>query len=292
MRRYCLFWAAAGSALAGPCLDFAPVVEQLRARNGAAAATLLRPAAESCRSDGDWHYLMARSHWLLHEMPHAQGMLARALELRGSDPEYHRFAANLYAKAGNFETARLHVEQMLGAAGPAARSRIDLLLAAVLAQNGKARAALAIAERVLAADGSNLDALYYRGLFEQAVGEDDAATRTFEQLLSLQPAHPEARRQLAAVHIEAGRAARALPLLENHPARGKSAELSFLLSRAYFQSRQLDDARGLAEEATRLSPAEPRYWRQLGVVLLRAKDNDGGREAMRKAERLERGATD
>ncbi len=264
-------------------------MNQIRARNGGSAIKLLGATAAQCQTDPDWHYLMARAHWLSQDERVAQAMLAKALELRGSDAEYHRFGANLCAKMGKLDEARLHVERMLDASGPVADARVDLILSAVLAQNGRTRSALSLVGRILERSPANLDALYYQGLFEQSLGNAEAASISLERVLQVQPTHPDARRQLAAIHLEAGRSEAALKLLANHAATGKSAEVSFLLSRAYTQAASFPAALSAADDATRLNPNDPRYWRQLGAVLFRTKEGERGRLAIRKAEQLERG---
>jgi len=277
------------AACAVPCFDPEPVVEQLRARNGEAAARVLDESAAACNGDADWNYLRARSRWLTQDASGAQASLERALALREPDLEYQRFAANLFAKLGDADRARHHVDRMLQLQGAPA-TRADLFLAIILAQNGRTRTALTLINELLARSPQSLEALYYRGLFEQSLGEATAAMQAFEVVLKQKPDHRDASRQLAAIHIESGNAQEALGLLRMSSEGDRTAEASFLLSRAHLQLGELQEALQSGDNAVKLNPEEPRYRRQLGVVLLRMKQVEQGRRSIQEAERLERGS--
>jgi len=276
--------AAAGAS----CPDASAVVELLRSGMIAAAQESLGQHEALCRNDGDWHYLRARVFCQSGDYEAAGRFVSRAISLDSGAVEYHRFASTIFAKLGRTGEARDHVGLMIKLrSGSGNELQQERLLAVVLAQGGKTAAALQVLRALLDRYPNDVQALYYRALFEQSLAEYPNATIGYRRVLELDSTHAAARRQLAVIEIENGDIAGGLKALEQLLARKSEPELLFHIGRAKWKLGEFASAERAVRQAIEAAPAEARYRRQLGLMLLRAGSIAEGRWQIEEGNRME-----
>ena len=205
--------------------------------------------------------------------------------------EYHRFAATVDAKLGRTGEARNHVRHMIALrSGKDSAEQAETLLAVVLAQSGKTRAALEVLDPLLAERPDDVRALYYRALFEQSLVDYSSAALGYRRILELEPGHRDARRQLAVIDVESGRPAAGLAVLEMLLSAKTEPELLFHIARAQWKLGHAAAAEKAIRQAVEAAPFEAKYRKQLGLFLLRAGSAAEGRGEISEGERLERAA--
>ncbi|MEC7518560.1 MAG: tetratricopeptide repeat protein [Myxococcota bacterium] len=203
----------------------------------------------------------------------AQGDASTALEsaraaARRAPPGDEAFAMGLietFLRAGSATEAREHLtalpEPPIDASGRA------LLTAEVLLEAG------ALDEAFSALDGAEQTPRrsLLRARILEARGQTDEARPLYEAALAVPgPEGRHARIRLASIELDAGRATRAIELLE--PLRGEAAadlETAPLLARAYLLEDRLDDASEILDAAIRRRPEAAELLAARGSLQLR-----------------------
>ena len=247
---------------------------------------------EVAASDAQAHFAQARRFWEQRDYESAERSIRRAISVDRTDPRFYRLAGRLYAKLGRIGEVRRCARRLADLGGLEAQAleeQTDILFAVLLATNGKINLALeSVQERLESeAEPGNLRLLYYRGLFEQSLAYFEKAEHTFRRVLHLQPGHRSARRQLAIIHLDQGEYEGALSLLQELLREEPNPEVHFLISVAHLRMGSLNEAQSAAHTAVNLKPEEPKYRRQLGVILMRLGSIQEGRAQMHEADKAE-----
>ena len=143
------------------------------------------PGIELCAA-----YLKLEKHEL------AEASLRQALKLKGAEKELVEVAKDLLRHDGPAEP--FAVMAMQCELGPAARSKMQVLLARAMHRQGRTAEAVAMLEQLLDADPENATILYWLGRILRW-SDPDRAIALLRRSLELEPGHAEASRSLGVV---------------------------------------------------------------------------------------------
>ncbi|MGQ0554076.1 MAG: tetratricopeptide repeat protein [Planctomycetota bacterium] len=135
---------------------------------------------------------------------------------------------------------------------------------------------------------ASAEALHLRALIHESAGELDEARRTWDRALAIDPAHPEARLDRAALRLlqsdVAGALSDAAELLRLHPQAEKAWNLRAHAALAGGDVRAAAEA--LMNSAV-LWPSDAAVWQELGRLLLLLDEDGLARQALERAAALE-----
>jgi len=195
-----------------------------------------------------------------------------------------RVKAALALEAGRLDQAERLYRELL--AGGDARARIGLAL--VRARAGQWDAARVALDGAAAALPELAVVFYDRALTHRALGNPATAVTDAERAVALDPLFPEARNNLAALYIDAGRFDSAGLWLEQTVAMvpGYAAAWGNLGALRLLQGDVTGALAALARAAER-DPASPTHALNLGLAHLRGGDPAAARRELRRAIRLD-----
>jgi len=128
------------------------------------------------------------------------------------------------------------------------------------------------------------------GVDAHRAGRLDEAERAYLAALAANPDDAVAEHNLAALRLQRGRHAEALPVLERAAARRPAEpEVQANLGLAYAGVDRFDDAIAAHRRALALDPSRPGAWSNLGLALVQARRDDEAIDAFRRALALEPG---
>jgi tetratricopeptide (TPR) repeat protein len=191
--------------------------------------------------------------------------LQRAISLGPANPAVVRQLVSLLYATGRIEEARL----ALASLGQEAAG-MERLSAEVEMRAGKFDAAVAVAERTVARDSTNVDELLWLGQLLERAGRREQATEILERAVAAGPQRPEAWLGLCSLQVAQGKAKAAETTLDRAADNLREPQRGLTLARGSELLGRLDDAERHYREAMAAAPDDIGNARQLAEFLLRA----------------------
>jgi tetratricopeptide (TPR) repeat protein len=233
--------------------------------------------------DVELRLLVAERRWRLAG-PAAAVEVLSAAPAPAAEPRVARMLAHCYRLTGREDRALEILDAAVAQSPGDGELRTDrALLYTLLAWHGEAEKELQAAERLGA------DNLYLaRASLARAKGDPGAARSILEERLRVEPADPEAKRQLAAVNQQMSRYEEAVRLLESLDPAARTAEDRLNLAAAYVRRGGAPAAARALELLDRAAAGQPgppraRFLRARCLLLLdREAEARGELEALRR----------
>lgn len=257
---------------------------ELRAHRPAEAARILRELSDASP--------YARL-WLAVALVDDRRYAEAAVELARADEEWRgdappRLAVRLRAALALEAGRRDEAERLYGGLARAGDGRARVGLALVRARGGDWAAALAELDAAAAALPAAAIVYYDRALAHRALGHAPAALADAERSVALDPLHPEARNNLAALYIDAGRLESAELWLEQTVALAPGYAAAWgNLGAARLLRGDVAGAIAALRRAVDRAPAVPEHALNLGIAFVRAGDAAAAKRELRRALTLD-----
>ena len=159
---------------------------------------------------------------------------------------------------------------------------INFLIADALAGMGKKDQAIPYVEKVVARDPQNVEAYARLAELYTAVGQAAKAQAIQEKLVGLQPNNPKIQLALGDYNLKAGRFGEALKYFQKSFMIDPSAEAAEGMTRAAWESKQIDIARDAAESALHYDSSLAVPQQILARIYLAEKNYQGARQLLEK----------
>lgn len=204
--------------------------------------------------------------------------LQRAIEQGATNPDLKKMLGVLLLESGRLDEARAVV------ASKDTDSSIDALRVAaeIDARSGRFEAAIAAAEKALAADQQNADTLLWFAALLSECRRDDRALESFEKAVELAPERTDAWLELIRHQLRTGLAQPAEESLTRARERLKGADRWIVTAATAEMRGRPDEAEEAYRQAVAESPNDPRVSRQLADHLVRRGRIVPAREELRR----------